>query len=488
MKIQGRLIGHFLKRVALLIGALGLVFMIWLVLLVVQAGRLSDMERTPAMLLKEAENGATLTPTGEVALSAETSAAIAQGPYWLQVLDAGGDVVSAIDAAETVPRHYTPGELVLYRRSPERIDQIALHTWATAIEDREYTLVLGQPEETVTQRIGDYAFTRGGATVLSLIVLMLAGMLVLFGVAAVFARTLARPINHMMQWLGALADGDYSEPVDRKGRPVSRTRDGRSRRKAYRTYREVFDSLDALTQELRHAKVESERLEMAREEWVAGITHDLRTPLSSVRGYADVLASDYDFEPDEIREHAAIIGKQASHIDELIDDLMLTFRLNADALPLNRSRVDLVELVRDAAIDTANDPRATGQEIVFVAPPGDERLDVDIDSALVRRAIGNLLTNAAVHNPAGTGIRVHVARRADRASIMVADDGIGMDAETLSRLFDRYYRGTSTETGSDGSGLGMAIARQVVETHGGTITATSRPGAGTTVVVELPIA
>jgi len=488
MKLQGRLTSHFLKRVALLIGGLGFVFILWLAFLVLQSGHLSDIDRTPVQLLKRAEAGATRTPAGGVALSTETYEAIAGGPYWLQVLDANGTVVLDIDAPDSLPTHYTPGELVLFRQSPGRIDQIALHTWATAVEGEEYTLVLGQPEESVTGRIGTYAFTTGGATVISLIALMLAGVLVILGVAAVFARTLARPMNHMMQWLGALATGDYAEPVDRKGRPLSRTRDGESRRKPYRTYREVFESLDALTAELHRASAESERLEAAREEWVVGITHDLRTPLSSVRGYADVLASDYEFPGDEVRRQAAIIAKQASHIDALIDDMTLTFRLDADPLPLDRSRVDLIELVRDAAIDLANDPRAAAHEIVFLEPPSAGRVDVDVDPALLRRAIGNLLTNAAVHNPTATRIRVGVTREADRARIVVADDGVGMDAATLGHLFDRYYRGTSTESGSDGSGLGMAIARQIIETHGGTIEAASEPGAGTTITVVLPVA
>lgn len=486
MKLQSRLTGHFLKRVAMLLGGLAFVFVLWLVFLILQSGHLSDIDQTPITILEDAEAGATLMPSGEIVFSAETSRAIEAGPYWLQVLDASGTLVSSIDAPDTLPAHYTPGELVLYRQSPERIGQVALHTWATAIDGQPYTLILGQPEESVTGRVGNYALTTGGATVISLLTLMLAGLLVVLGVAAIFARTLSRPVNHMMRWLGALADGDFSEPVDRKGRPVSRTRDGHFRRKPYRTYREVFDSLDALTAELRRAQAESERLESARSEWIAGITHDLRTPLSSVRGYADVLASDYEFEDDEVRRQAAIIARHATHIDALIDDLTLTFRLDADALPLSRSCVDLIELARDAAIDLANDPRAAAHTLVFEEPPGMGRLNAEADPALLKRALGNLLTNAAVHNPPGTHIRLSVVRETDRARIIVADDGIGMDAATLGHLFDRYYRGTSTECGSDGSGLGMAIARQIIETHGGTIEAASVPGAGTTITVTLP--
>jgi len=486
VRIHGRLTGHFLKRVALLIGALGTVFIVWGVILLANSGHLSVREYTPLQLLEQAEAGATLTPEGDLALSAETSATVLNGAHWLQVLDEDGTVISSIKAAETLPDHYTPGELVLYRQSPERIGQVALHTWMATIDGRSFTFVLGQSEDTVTRRLGRYALTSDGASLVDLTVLIVAGMVVVFGVAAVFARTLSKPMNHMMRWLSALAGGDYTEPVDRKGRPISRTRNGRSRRKPYRTYREVFDSLDMLTDELRRARAALPLLASAREEWIAGITHDLRTPLTSVRGYADVLASDYDFDAAEVRRQAAIIAEQAEHLQELIDDLMLTFRLNAEALPLSRARVDLIELVRDAAVDLANDPRSHGREVVFEEPPGVGAMDVDVDPMLFRRAVSNLLTNAVVHNPDGTTVRIHVTRDSGSASVSIADDGTGMDAATLDRLFDRYYRGTSTESLSDGTGLGMAIARQIVEAYGGSIEATSAVGTGTTVTLRIP--
>jgi len=113
-------------------------------------------------------------------------------------------------------------------------------------------------------------------------------------------------------------------------------------------------------------------------------------------------------------------------------------------------------------------------------------MDVDVDPMLFRRAVSNLLTNAVVHNPDGTTVRIHVTRDSGSASVSIADDGTGMDAATLDRLFDRYYRGTSTESLSDGTGLGMAIARQIVEAYGGSIEATSAVGTGTTVTLRIP--
>jgi signal transduction histidine kinase len=187
-----------------------------------------------------------------------------------------------------------------------------------------------------------------------------------------------------------------------------------------------------------------------------------------------------------VRKQAAVIREQALHMDALLDDLNLSFRLRAEALPLTRQRLDLVELVRDATVELANDPRAEGREIAFDAPAGP--VLAAVDPPWFGRALRNLLVNAAAHNPAGTHVRVAVAREGSEAVVTVADDGTGMDASTLARLFDRYYRGTSTATDVEGTGLGMAIARQLVEAHGGHIEVESAPARGTTVRIRLKAA
>lgn len=490
MRLQGRLTGHFLGRVVVLIGGLGTLFVIWLIGVSIETDQIRVNRPTPVSILRDAAADTTLTATGEVVLSAETSTAVQGSGYWLQVLDETGTVIAAMAAPEAVPEHYTPGNLVLYRQSPTKIGQRAIYTWAETIGGRDLTFVLGKPEDdsAVTVYLGAYSGSPDGASLGDLVAVTLGSVVFVLAVAMVFARGITRPMNHMMNWLGELADGNHAEPRNRRGRPVSRTRDGRYRRKPYRTYREVFDSLDTLTAELGHAEQERARIEAAREEWIEGVTHDLRTPLTSVRGYADLLASDYEFEPDEVRRQAGIIAGQAGHMDALIDDLTLTFRLSADALPLAPERVDLIEFARDAAVDLANDPRAAAREVVFEDPPGIGTIDVEVDPALFRRALANLLTNAAVHNREGTVVRVSVAREGYWALVRIVDSGSGMDEATLARLFDRYYRGTSTQSVAEGSGLGMAIARQIVEAHGGVIQAASTPGAGTAITVCVPAA
>jgi signal transduction histidine kinase len=149
--------------------------------------------------------------------------------------------------------------------------------------------------------------------------------------------------------------------------------------------------------------------------------------------------------------------------------------------------VDLTEVAREAAVEIANDPRSDGRTVAFADAGAREPLPVSADVAYLSRALGNLLGNAVVHNAEGTTVTMSTHREAGWARVDVTDDGRGMDEATLGRLFDRYYRGTASGGDSSGTGLGMAIARQLVEAHGGTIAVASVPDAGTTISVRLPL-
>jgi len=159
----------------------------------------------------------------------------------------------------------------------------------------------------------------------------------------------------------------------------------------------------------------------------------------------------------------------------------LALRLRSGGVQLDRREHDLVEVARRAVIDLVNSPLAAGREIAFEAGP--DRLPYPVDALWFTRAVQNVVTNALVHNPAGTHVRVDVRRSGRDVVIAIADDGVGMAPATADRLFDRYARGAET---SAGTGLGGAIARELVRAHGGDVAVRSSPGRGTTVEIRLP--
>ena len=490
MSLRTRFAGLFVGRVFALMVALGLVFFAWGVGSVIWMTATNQRSSvSPVQLLEAIEAATTVSEEGSVTVAPGVLRRVDKEGVWLQVLDRGGDEVFAHRRPEDVPGHYSPGALVMYRQRPDKIGQASLFTWAGDADKGELTWMLGVQKGRKTpwpQLPGVQPTPTEMAW--SLLGMLALGGTVVTGMAVLFGRSLSRPLLHMMEWLGNLAEGRFEEPCDGHGRPASRSGPGGRLRGSFARYREVFCSLDTLTAEMASAADRRERLERSRDEWISGVSHDLKTPLSSVRGYADLLASGYEFTPEEIRGYADVIQDQSAHMLGLLDDLQLTFRLRADALPLAKRRVDAVELLREAVVDLVNDPRSEGRHVVFDEPSGEGEIALEVDAAWFRRALGNLLVNAAVHNPADTTIRASVSRSGDIVTFEVADDGRGMDAETALRLFDRYYRGTSTDEATEGTGLGMAIARQLIEANSGTIEVESAEGQGTRIRVHVAAA
>lgn len=232
----------------------------------------------------------------------------------------------------------------------------------------------------------------------------------------------------------------------------------------------------------------SERLKglTFRQEWLSGVSHDIRTPLSSIRGYAELLADERSDLPDEERRQAGIIASQTQRVQQLVEDLLLTFQVREGSLPLRLERIDLSDFLL-SVVDSARAAFPSGADSVSCRLPSLSHFAM-VDRKLLERALINLIGNALVHNPAGTHVAVLLTSADDSLEVSVRDDGRGMDEESLGRVWVRYERGSDVGKDTDGIGLGMSVARQLVEAMNGSVEIASMPGAGTTVVVRLPSA
>jgi len=237
---------------------------------------------------------------------------------------------------------------------------------------------------------------------------------------------------------------------------------------------------------LRERKIREERdwLSSSRREWLAGISHDLRTPLASIRGYAELLSSPHETPPSEVRREAALIATQSLRIQSLIADLLLTFQIAGGDLPVNNVITDLHEVAQQALRALRDDPRGAGRCVMLrrESSPTYAR----VDRRLVQRAIENLIVNALEHNPEGTSVSVTARRSGTISELVVEDDGVGMDEETLRRIVQRFVRGPSAGSDTDGVGLGMSTTRQLVELMHGELAVETAVGEGTTIRMRFP--
>ncbi|AXB43085.1 sensor histidine kinase [Amycolatopsis albispora] len=230
--------------------------------------------------------------------------------------------------------------------------------------------------------------------------------------------------------------------------------------------------------------------------FIADASHELRTPLTSIRGYADLFQYAAANEPAEREAHLARLRQEASRMSLLLDDLLLLARLDdAEAeTPLRREELDLADLVATAgdAFRAAHADHPLTMDIsdisdisdTFATEPGPIRLSAD--PLRLRQVLDNLLTNAAVHTPAGTAVTLTARASAGEVVLEVADAGPGIPAGDQARIFDRFYRvDRSRARQRGGSGLGLAVVHSLVTAHGGTVTLASSPD-GTRFTVRLP--
>ncbi|MFI6035460.1 sensor histidine kinase [Streptomyces sp. NPDC051315] len=281
----------------------------------------------------------------------------------------------------------------------------------------------------------------------------------------VFGRALLRrglkPLSDMAHTAHGIASHDLTETAARLPLRADRPGGGpevEELRTAFNTMLEHIDDSLAVRAEA----------EQRLRRFVADASHELRTPLMSVRGYADLFQYAAANAPEERDRHLARLRAEAARMGVLLDDLLLLARLDAAEVetPLRKEDTDLVELVEQAA----DAFRASHPDHPLTVAPGPASVRLRLDPQRVRQVLDNLLTNAAVHTPAGTPVSVAVSLTGGTARVSVTDKGPGIPPGDRGRVFDRFYRvdkARSRDRG--GSGLGLAVARSLVEAHGGTL-------------------
>ena len=260
----------------------------------------------------------------------------------------------------------------------------------------------------------------------------------------------------------------------------------------------VIHALDRLRADERLARAEAEtaqrllteqneRLREAdrlKDEFVALISHDLRTPLTSITGYVELALED-DLS-DEVRGFLDVVARNAERLLGLVNDLLFVARLQAGEMSLERADVDLADVVRDAV--HALEPRAATKRITLTCTV-DSVPALRADGGRVLQVLDNLVSNAVKFTPEGGSVHVSVVRGSGCVAIEVTDSGIGIAPEDQRRLFERFYRAEdAVERQVPGTGLGLYISRAIAEAHEGRLTVRSELGRGSTFRLELPLA
>jgi len=226
------------------------------------------------------------------------------------------------------------------------------------------------------------------------------------------------------------------------------------------------------------------QLERLRDAFVAAVSHELRTPLTSISGFLEMLGDEEHELGDTGRSYLRVIRRGTTRLQRIVEDLLLVAQIEADRLELEPVETDLTELATEAV--AAALPTAAEQGIELVLDTHGP-LPLEADAGRLGQVLDNLVSNALKFTPSGGSVMVSASNGDGKVRLEVTDTGIGIPHEEMGQLFSRFYRAsTATRRAIPGTGLGLVIARAIVDAHGGAISLQSQEGEGTCVTVTLP--
>jgi signal transduction histidine kinase len=303
----------------------------------------------------------------------------------------------------------------------------------------------------------------------------LGAALFLILVGAIYVnRAVARPVRLTAAAAARMAGGDLSERLDTDGPGEVGQLE--------RTFNTMAASLERTVADLEERNRTLFESEQVKSELVSNVSHELRTPLASVLGFSSLML-DRDLPPEETKRYLEVIRSEARRLAALLNDLLDLQRVEQEALDLRNEEVDLNELL--ATQVTLYSAQSDAHELNF--QPTGEALAVRGDRDRLAQVVGNLLSNAIKYSPEGGVVEVTATLIGDEAWIWVRDEGLGIPGGHQEQIFTKFFRGdVGRELGIAGTGLGLVLARQIIEAHGGEIGFDSESGRGSTFWLQLP--
>src|SRR5947209_1427825 len=232
-----------------------------------------------------------------------------------------------------------------------------------------------------------------------------------------------------------------------------------------------------------HDLTEIRRAERMRRDFVANVSHEFKTPLTSIRGYTETLLSGAKDDPKIAAEFLRIIERNAQNLEALVSDLLVLAKLEAE-LPATREAFDLMFVIKEQIASRKNAIEDRGIQVRIDCPD----IQIQGDRSRLATALSNLIDNAVQYNKPGGQIHISAETRNGTLNLVVSDTGNGIPSEALPRIFERFYRVDKARAReSGGTGLGLAIVKHAIESQGGTISVASQLGSGSTFTIHLPL-
>ncbi|PYI56985.1 sensor histidine kinase [Paenibacillus flagellatus] len=416
----------------------------------------------PEDVVKEVAEGLD-AQDGHYALGGHAAEFLQRHRAWAMLLGEDGRVRWDYDLPNDVPRTYTLVDVA--KLSRYYLMDYPVYSW----EHEAGLVVVGYPKRSYEKYQFHVLFDWVKSLPIRLLWLLLLNVAVALFVSVAIGARLLRRIRPLVKGVHNLAE-EKEVRLDTKG-----------------IFGDLARSINSASNILQQKTAALKIRDEARSNWIAGISHDIRTPLSMVLGYASEMEDNAEL-PKEQRHQAGIMRRQGEKLRSLVSDLNLVSMLEYDMQPLHLKRVRLSVLARHVVADFLNNGLEDKHDIELIL--ADEAVSIQGDEKLLLRAINNLLHNSVRHNPQGCEIKLETSLSEDRTAyrFIVRDSGRGIPHEQLAVITELPYSASRMKPAQQGHGLGLPMVERIVRAHAGRLLLESGQGrGGLTVIMEFPV-
>ncbi|URZ18222.1 sensor histidine kinase [Clostridium felsineum] len=387
---------------------------------------------------------------------------------WIQIVDNKLEEEYSYKKPKNVPIKYSPIEFVhVYKY--DTVNSTLFIGEKSFEGQNKFSYFIGFPINKIAKYNLEYnphnlkEIIGGGILIILAINLII---ILIFGYVY-FARKIGKPLEKVLIYIEKLSSGNYKINEKEKG-----------------IYKYVFKNLNVLSKVLMDNRDRKKKIDQLRDQWISSISHDMKTPLSSIKGFSEILKDDdYEFAKDEIIDYAGIIYDKALYMEELINDLNFSYKLRNNCITINKKKVYFSKWLNNIIYTLHSSPEFKDRNVKISNI--DENIVINIDELMMKRAFVNIITNFLMYNDNNSIIEIFVEKSEEFIKVGIKDNGKGIPEKDIDHIFERYYRGTNTTSNSKGSGLGMAIANDIIKLHDGVCNVKSKEGEGTEFTVFL---
>ncbi|MBV7272473.1 HAMP domain-containing histidine kinase [Clostridium sp. PL3] len=399
---------------------------------------------------------------------------------WVEILDSDRNLIHVIGKKKDDKKAYTEAEmyeLMNWNLDVSKIGNENLNSITPFYsEGKKYYCIVKVPPGVIKIEISrvnepqKYIEKAAIHIVIGMLIILVFLIIVILFYAFWTSRKIVKPLNKILEGIKKMTEGDYSTRINFK---------------AANEFAQIKDAFNFMAEKIQASELEREKVERLKQQFFVDISHDLKTPVSSVQGYSKALYDGVVVDEDKKRLYLKTIYEKSQRVTSLIENIHELAKLNNDTYIMYKERIDICEFMRELVVEFY--PEIENRNFEFIIDIPEYAIEYEFDKNEMSRAISNIISNALKYNPDYTTLKIELEKKLKSIEIIIADNGVGIEEGLKEQIFEAFTRGDLSRKTSGGTGIGLSIAYKIIEKHGGKLYLESEQDFKTAFVIQLKL-